>query len=256
MMIVFKRLLARVALFTCLLPKMWGQELGSDNSNPSASPAATTARPTSEVNPVVEQAPLDKRVFGVLPNYRTANETAIYTPITTKQKFTIASKDSFDYPLLLLGAAIAGLGQLTNNNPSFGQGAAGFGRRFGTSYADQAIGNMMTEAIFPTFLHEDPRYFRRGTGSKWSRTWYAATRVFVTRTDAGNLRFNFSEVLGNATGVAISNAYYPDSRTVGANAEKLGEQIGIDAASQVLKEFWPDIKRKFFQHHKDEARLN
>ena len=106
MMIVFRRLLARVALFTCLLPKMWGQELGSDTSNPSASPAATTARPASEVNPVVEQAPPDKRVFGVLPNYRTANETAIYTPITTKQKFTIASKDSFDYPLLLLGAAI------------------------------------------------------------------------------------------------------------------------------------------------------
>jgi hypothetical protein len=80
--------------------------------------------------------------------------------------------------------------------------------------------------------------------------------VFVTRTDGGNWRFNYSEVLGNATAVAISNSYYPDNRTVSANVEKLGQQIGIDAASQVLKEFWPDIKRKFFQRHKDEAQLH
>jgi len=198
------------------------------------------------------QAQPDKRVFGVLPNYRTANETAVYMPITTKQKFTIASKDSFDYPLVLLAGAIAGFGLLTNANPSFGQGMAGYARRLGTGYADQAIGNMMTEAIFPALLHEDPRYFRRGHGSVWSRTFYAATRVFVTRTDSGGTRFNFSEVLGNAAGVAISNAYYPDNRNAAYNAEKWGEQIGIDSVSQVLKEFWPDVRRKMF-HHKDAA---
>jgi hypothetical protein len=239
-MIVFNRLLATIALSASLLPHLRAQ--GSDLS--------------PETKPVQEHAPPDKRVLGVLPNYRTANETAVYAPITVQQKFSIASKDSFDYPLLALGAAIAGIGQWTNENPSFGQGAAGFARRFGTSYADQAIGNMMTEAIFPSFLHEDPRYFRRGYGSKWSRTFYAASRVFVTRTDAGNWRFNYSEVLGNAAATAISNAYYPDNRDVGANVAKLGQQIAIDAASQVLKEFWPDIKRKFFQRHKDEAQLH
>jgi len=190
--------------------------------------------------------PPDKRVFGVLPNYRTANESAVYVPITVKQKFIIASKDSFDYPLLGLAAFIAAEGQVTNGNPSFGQGWAGYGRRVGTSYADQAIGNMMTEAIFPSLLHEDPRYFRRGYGGVWSRTFYAATRVVVTKTDSGGSRFNFSEVLGNATGTAISNAYYPDNRNVADNVEKLGMQIGIDAVSQVLKEFWPDIKHKLF----------
>jgi hypothetical protein len=250
-MIVSKRLLAIIALTVSLLPQVWGQDVSSDNGTPGG--AASASAP--EVKPIIEQAPPDKRVFGVLPNYRTANETAVYTPITTKQKFIIASKDSFDYPLVALGAAIAGLGQLTNENPSFGQGAAGFARRFGTSYADQAIGNMMTEAIFPSFLHEDPRYFRRGTGSNWSRTWYAATRVFVTHTDSGGVRFNYSEVLGNATGVAISNAYYPDNRRVLANVDKLGQQIAIDAVSQVLKEFWPDIKRRLFQHNKDQAQL-
>jgi len=252
-MIVFKRLSATLALFACLLPHLRGQEASSETG---ASLGDPTASATPNVRPVLEQAPPDKRVLGVLPNYRTANETGIYTPITTKQKFTIATKDSFDYPLIMLGAGIAGLGQLTNQNPSFGQGAASFARRFGTSYADQAMGNMMTEAIFPTLLHEDPRYFRRGYGSKWSRTFYAASRVLVTRTDAGTWRFNYSEVIGNATGVAISNAYYPDNRNVGANVAKLGQQIGIDAISQVLKEFWPDIKRRYFQRHKDEAQLH
>jgi hypothetical protein len=167
-------------------------------------------------------------------------------PITVKQKFTIAAKDSFDYPLLGLAAVIAAWGQADNSHPEFGQGWAGYGRRVGTSYADQAIGNMMTEGIFPSMLHEDPRYFRRGYGSIKSRAWYAATRVFVTKTDAGGTRFNFSELLGNATGTAISNAYYPDTRDVADNVEKLGSQIGIDAVSQVLKEFWPDIKHKLF----------
>ena len=196
--------------------------------------------------PAPTQAAPDKRVFGVLPNYRTASASAVYMPITTTQKFTIASKDSFDYPLVGLAAIIAAYGQLDNSNPSFGQGWAGYGKRVGTSYADQAIGNMMTEGIYPTLLHEDPRYFRRGYGSARSRLLYAASRVFITRTDSGGTRFNFSEVLGNATSSAISNAYYPDNRNAIDNVEKLGSQIGIDAASQVLKEFWPDIKRKFF----------
>jgi hypothetical protein len=197
------------------------------------------------------QAAPDKRVFGVLPNYRTANETAVYTPITAKQKFTIGAKDSFDYPLVLLAGVFAGLGQLTNENPSFGQGFAGYGRRLGTAYADQAIGNMMTEAIYPSLLHEDPRYFRRGHGSVGSRTWYALTRVMVTRTDSGGTRFNYSEWVGNATAAAISNAYYPDNRRAGANVAKLCEMVGTDAISQVLKEFWPDIKQKVFHRHED-----
>ncbi len=222
-------------------------------ATPSAGGSSSSTSPPGTPAPAQEQAPPDKRIFGVLPNYRTANQMAVYMPITPAQKFTIAAKDSFDYPLVLLAGALAGLGQLTNSNPSFGQGLAGYGRRIGTGYADQAIGNMMTEGIYPTLLHEDPRYFRRGYGSKWSRTWYAATRVFVTRTDSGGTRFNFSEILGNATGAAISNAYEPDGRTAADNFEKWWEQVGIDSVSQVLKEFWPDIKHKLFQRHQDTA---
>jgi hypothetical protein len=192
----------------------------------------------------------DKRVFGVLPNYRTVNETAVYTPISTKYKMTIAAKDSFDYPLVGVAAVFASFGQLTNQNPSFGQGMAGFGRRLGTGYADQAIGNMLTEGILPSLLHEDPRYFRRGHGSVKGRTGYALSRIFITKTDSGGSRFNYSEWVGNAIGVGISNSYLPDQRNVSDNVSKLLTQCGTDAISQVLKEFWPDIKHKLF-HKKD-----
>jgi hypothetical protein len=252
-MFLSKRCLPSLLMFASVAASAWAQEAPAQNAPaappatpPVATPAAATPAP---VQPGQTQEPPDKRVFGVLPNYRTANETAVYTPITTKQKFIIGAKDSFDYPLVLLAGAFAGLGQLTNQHPQFGQGLAGFGRRLGTGYADQAIGNMMTEAIYPSLLHEDPRYFRRGHGSFGSRTWYALTRVMVTRTDAGGTRFNFSEWVGNATGVAISNAYYPDDHSVGANVGKLCEQVGTDAISQVLKEFWPDVKHWMFHRH-------
>ena len=239
----FRSALKFLILTLVLAPGGFSQDAGGQTSATAPQQPGQLAAPTSQ------QEPIDKRIFGVLPNYRTANESAVYTPISTEHKFVIGLKDSFDYPLFLVAAALAGIGQLSNQNPSFGQGAAGYGRRLGTGFADQAIGNMMTESIFPSMLHEDPRYFRRGYGSVGSRIWYAATRVFVTKTDAGGTRFNFSEVLGNATGVAISNAYYPDQRNAADNAWKLGEQIAIDASSQVLKEFWPDVKRRLFKHH-------
>jgi len=210
----------------------------------AAAPAAfaQTSQPTPGQTP---PAP-DKRVFGVFPNYRTANATAVYTPITVKQKLTIAAKDSFDYPLLGLSALIAAEGQWVNSNPSFGQGWAGYGRRVGVEYGDQAIGNMLTEGIYPSLLREDPRYFRRGYGSIRSRVWYAATRVFVTKTDSGATSFNIAEIAGNATGAVISDAYTPDQRNVGDTIETWWMQVAVDAASQVLKEFWPDVKHKFF----------
>jgi hypothetical protein len=193
--------------------------------------------------------PIDKRVFGVLPNYRTADGSLPYSPITPKQKMAIAAKDSFDWPIYMISGLFATLYQLEDQNPSFGQGMAGYGKRYVTAIGDQMIGNMMTEGIMPSLLHEDPRYFRRGTGSKKGRLGYALTRIFVTKTDSGRTTFNFAEVVGNAVTVGISNAYYPDTRTVHDNVGKLGIQLATDAASQVAKEFWPDIKRKLFQKH-------
>jgi hypothetical protein len=111
----------------------------------------------------------DRRIFGVIPNNRTWPSLKGYKPLSTREKFEIARQDSFDRGTVILAAAFAADAQLTNSNPSFGQGARGYARYFGASYGDFVIGNYMSEAIFPTLLHQDPRYFRRGIGSPWSR---------------------------------------------------------------------------------------
>lgn len=217
----------------------------TQQANPSSSESSDVAKPPAKTDQAAPpEAPPDKRVLGVLPNYRTINETGVYNPIDTKQKLIIACKDSFDYPLVILGGAFAGISQLSNSDPSYGQGVEGFAKRLAANYADQAIGNMMTEGFFPAMLHEDPRYRRIGSsrGSAKYRTWYAFSRIFVTRTDSGGTRFNYSEWLGNATGVAISNAYHPDERDWKDNTYKLLEQCATDGISQILKEFWPDLK--------------
>jgi hypothetical protein len=213
---------------------------------PGDSQTEVAANPAVLPNAQPVEPPGGSRVFGVLPNYRTADASQEGTVLTARQKLDIAAKDSFDYPLVALAGAFAGLGQWTGQQPSFGQGAKGFGHRLVTNYADQSMGNMFTEGLFPVLLHEDPRYFRRGTGSVTSRAGYALTRVLVTHKDSGGSRFNYSEWLGNASAVAISNAYYPDSRTPLDNGTKLLMQVGTDAVSQVLKEFWPDIRHKLF----------
>jgi hypothetical protein len=111
-----------------------------------------------------------------------------------------------------------------------------------------AIGNFMTEAIYPTMLHQDPRYFRRGSGSGWSRLGYAAGQIFWTHTDSGGTQFNVSEIAGNATAVAISTAYYPGNRDAAQELSKFASQIGVDMAANILKEFWPDLNRRFGKH--------
>jgi hypothetical protein len=214
---------------------------------PEANPVPKDAAPKGE-----EQAPgqpgiiQDKHAFGVLPNYRTAEGDLPYSPITIRQKWAIATKDTVDGPSFALAGLFAGLGQLTDANPSFGQGFGGYLHRYGTGLADQDIGNYMTEAILPTALRQDPRYFRRGHGSFWGRVGWAASRVAVARNDSGGWTFNASEFLGNGITASIANAYYPDQVGFSPTMQRMFTQIGTDALSQVLKEFWPDVKRRWF----------
>jgi len=197
--------------------------------------------------------PQHKRIFGIIPNYRTYPTLTPYHPLSTREKFKIAVEDSFDRGTVALAAAFAGEAQLTNATPSFGQGAAGYARYFGAAYGDFVIGDFMTEAIYPALLHQDPRYFRRGTGSGLSRVGYAVGQIFWTHTDSGGTQFNFSEIAGNATAAAISNAYYPDNRTAANAATKLASQVGIDMLGNILKEFWPDLKKKLSRKHRSAA---
>jgi hypothetical protein len=215
------------------------QDPGVTAQDPSAAPQSQTG---SE----------DKRVFGVIPNNRTTEASLPFAPISAGRKMTIAAKDSFDWPVYLTSGLFASLYQLEDQNHSFGQGMSGYAKRFATSYGDQMMGNMFTEGIIPALGHQDPRYFRLGEGSKKSRAWYAVTRIFVARMDSGRNSFNFSEWGGNAIAVAVSNSYYPDTRNVSDNVQKLMVQCATDAFSNVLKEFWPDVKHHFQRKHEAE----
>ena len=193
--------------------------------------------------------PESKRILGVVPNYRTSPTLHPFVPISPAQKFKVASQDAFDRGTVALAMVFAGEAQLAKADPSFGQGGAGYGRYFGTAYGDYLIGDFMTEGIYPTLLHQDPRYFRKGTGSGWSRFGYAVGQIIFTHNDEGKTAFNYSEILGNSSAVAISMAYYPDNRDASDAVVKLCNQLGVDAASNVLKEFWPEIQKKLTRKH-------
>lgn len=188
------------------------------------------------------------RILGVIPDYKTVEGTETSAaPLTTHDKFKLAFSDTTDPFTVVLAGFNAGIAHWQNDFPAFGQGGQGYAKRLGAGFADQAVGNYMTEAIFPTMFHEDPRYFRKGSGAKRERVRYALSRVLITRDDYGRDVFNRSEIFGNAVAAGISNLYCPAaSRTLATTGEKFGVQIMSDAAFNVLLEFWPDMKHKFF----------
>lgn len=190
------------------------------------------------------------RVFFVMPNFLTVENEANVQPLHWKQKFAITSQGVFDpYEFAVVGI-LAGIRQAENAYPGFGQGFEGFAKRYGTAMADQVDGNFMVGAIYPSILKTDPRYFELGHGKFAHRAGYAISRLFVTRKDSGGQTFNLSESLGNGTAIAISNLYYPASdRGVTSSLSDWGVQMAIDAVGNELKEFWPDIHRRF-QHKK------
>jgi hypothetical protein len=216
---------------------------------------ASFSQQTALPDPTLQQpqppppAPQHKRIFGIIPNYRTYPTLKDYKPISSRQKFDIFAQDTFDRGSFVLAGAFAGKGFIANDTPSFGHGVEGFSKYYAAGYGDVAIGNFMTEALYPVMLHQDPRFFRRGTGSGWSRAGYAVKQIFWTRSDHNHMQFNYSEVAGNLTAAGIATAYYPDNRSVGAVASIWGIQIGIDMAGNLLKEFWPDLDRKLSRKH-------
>jgi hypothetical protein len=218
----------------CVAVSAWGQD---------ASRAVPLPDPTAN-SPAPKKKHERKHIFWVIPDYRTTPIPQDYKPLKTADKFGMAWDGATDPGTFLLAGAFAGKDQLFNNNPTFGQGTKGYAHRFITNYADLTIGDFMTEGVFPTMLRQDPRYFRRGSGNAWSRLGNAVGQLFWTRTDSGGHTFNFSEVGGNAAATAISTAYYPEGRHAADSAERWGIQIGLDMASNIMKEFWPDLHHK------------
>jgi hypothetical protein len=230
-----------------------------DQSAPAAaqsvamSPAASSASSGANQDPPAaalrddSENPKSSRIFMIIPNYTTVEKPTDFTPLTAKQKFKLGAEDAFDPYSFPLAAVVAGIAQADNDDASWGQGLKGFGKRYAAGYADTVDGSFMTTGVFPTLLHEDPRYFRKGTGGFWRRSGYAVKRLFVTRTDSGGSQFNFSEFGGNAAAGAISLTYHSsEDRTFSNFLNNWGTQVTIDFVANQLKEFWPDMRHKVF----------
>jgi hypothetical protein len=249
-----RRTKALLAMVAWLIPSVFAQE------QPLAADSSVTSDRGAEGSEITELAPVEapqgasdpvsKRLFGIIPNYRADQAHDTYKPLTTAEKYRIARSDSFDWPNYFLLAGFALQSQVAAGGFSHNGGFTGFTQYYARAFGDQIIGSYVTEAILPSLLHEDPRFFRLGSGTLWHRTTYAASRILVTRADSGKTRLYVSELAGNAAVVAITSSYYPDSRSPAASAERFGMALGNDAISNLMTEFWPDIKRRLrFGHH-------
>jgi hypothetical protein len=179
-----------------------------------------------------------QRLLGVMPNFYTAYDWHA-PPLTTRQKFGLAWKNVIDPGSFFITGVAAGVEQAENAFSGYGQGAAGYGRRYGAATGDLVSGTYLGGAILPSLLHQDPRYFYKGTGSIKSRTWYAITRAFICRGDNGKDEFSYSGILGDLAAGALSNAYYPPANREGAalTFEEGGLNILGDAAGNIVQEF-------------------
>jgi len=243
-------------------PAQSGQQTPAQQPQ-SAAPAATPssgqasspqkpADPSNAPSQTVSDAGSKDRLFFALPNFLTLENSAHVPPMTAAQKYKVAVRSSFDYVQIPWYMALAGISQAQNSEPGYGQGAEGYAKRFGSQFADGTIENFMVNAVVPSVLHTDPRYYQLGKGSVLHRTGYALSRLVITRTDSGHKTFNFGEIGGSFAAAAISTySYHPEAdKTLSNTTSVWGTQVGYDAIRIVLNEFWPDIRRKF---HKDKS---
>ena len=217
------------------------QQTGNDPSN--AQLRANTA--------AAGEGQQTKRILGIFPNFRAVSANVHLPPQTVKEKFLTATHDSFDYSSILIPAAVAGYDQAKNNTPEFHQGAAGYGRYFWHSFVDQTSENYFVEFIVPTITREDTRYYTLGSGGFLKRAGYSLSRAVITRNDEGHNTFNISEVVGAGAAAGVSNLYYPQrERSFSNTAGQWGQNVGIDAATFLVHEFWPDINHALFHGQK------
>jgi len=223
---------------------------GTPAQSPSASDegAQTQEEKRRKAQEQLEQQE-HQRVMGVMATFNTTTDKNAL-PLSPKQKFQLFFKSSTDpWPFLLAGV-IAGIGQADDSEPPWGQGAQGYAKRFGAAYSDAFIGNFFGNAVLPSVMREDPRYFQKGTGSFTGRALWAAGSTVWCKRDNGKWGPNYANVAGNIIGSAISTAYKPASdRGVG---DVITDGLTVSAEGIVgaeVIEFWPDIVRHYKRKH-------
>ncbi len=216
-------LLAAVALFLC----------------PSACSQSTTPASSSS-----------GRLVYVIPNNRTVEHPQGFAPIKVGTKFRLSAEDAFD-PYGFVSAGLnAAVEQAAKDHQQYGQGAAGFAKRYGADFTDEAVSEIFNGGVYPSLFRQDPRYFRLEHGGICKRSLYAMSRVVWTRDDIGELEFNASSVLGDYSAAALSNLYYPAAdRTWGQTVQRGSILLLEDSAFNLLKEFWPDVHERLRRRH-------
>jgi hypothetical protein len=254
-----------------------GASSQTDQNKQTEPKALGTAVPESTVknDQGKSEGTSNDRLFFALPNFLTLQNAGQVPPLTSGQKFKVVFRSSFDPVQYFWYGFLSGLSQGENSEPGYGQGAEGYAKRYGAAFADGTIENFMVGAVFPSLLHQDPRFFQESEGGFTHRTEYAVSRIFITRTDSSKSQFNYSEIVGSALSAAIStNTYHPrayttaaydpatgmldymrhpSDRTLPNTLSVWGTQVGYDTITIVVKEFWPDIHRKLSHKHQEEA---
>jgi hypothetical protein len=213
-----------------------GRAQSSDNSSP----------PSGRQQEKKEQS---ERVLGIIPHFGTTDRQDA-PPLTPGGKFRLFARTAFDPVTVGIAAVQAGVSQADNQFADYGQGAAGYGKRFGAAFADEVSANFFSNFLYPTTFKHDPRYFRLGAGGFKRRLFYSFKQELVCHTDQGGRSFNYSNVLGALSGGALSNIYYPASdRGFKLTMSRTGLALAYGTAGGLLNEFWPDISRKLFGKH-------
>ncbi len=253
-------------VFTALLLGL-ASPLGAQSaatSNPDSSEQAVTHSPKSSAPPQPGQTPKEirkqkaaeqlkaqehQRILGIFPNFNVSNIPDAVA-LSSKQKFQLALHSALDPVQFGIAAVDAGISQAEDDYKGYGQGAQGYFKRWGASYADNFDGAIFGGAVFPSLLHQDPRYFRKGTGSFSSRLYYALLSTIRTKGDNGKWQPNYSNILGNIAAGGIANIYYPSTdRGAGLVFSRAFTVTAEGAAGGVLLEFWPDVSR-YLQRHR------
>jgi hypothetical protein len=188
-----------------------------------------------------------KRVLGIIPNFSSVSADIKLPPQTPKEKLTLAAKNSFDYSSFFVASIQAGFAMDSNSYPEFHQGVKGYARYYWHTLADTADENFMVSGAAPILFHQDNRFYTLGHGSFRKRTFYAISRVLITRTDNGNPTFNFSEVIGSGAAAGLSTLYYPKQyQTWTKVGQKWLTSDLIDGFNFWWKEWWPTANKYVF----------
>jgi len=216
-------------------------------------PQSSASTPKSADEHEIERQEQSQRMLGVIPNFGTTSRHDA-PPLSPKGKFRLFYKSAFDPVELSVVGLQAGLSQAEDEFPEYGQGAAGFGKRYGATLADEVSSGFFANYFYPVLLKEDPRYFRLGQGSIKRRLGYALLQEVDCHTDKGGRSFAWANVLGAFTAGGLSNAYYPQAeRGFGLTMSRSAIAIGYGSLGGLVDEFYPDISHWLFHRHQKPA---